>query len=117
MFSIDERDLRDLDAADLRRLVTRLVEVAARQQGLGTSGIRAGGDDSTPDGGLDVIAEFSTLPQSGGWLPSSIIGYQVKKNRDDPVEDTLRDVSRWNTETNDRGASRSGWSLRHCHLR
>jgi len=70
-------DVKTLDDTTLRELVVRLCQAEAALVGLASAGVTAGGDQTAPDGGIDVRVE-GDLDLAGGYLPRLPLGIQVK---------------------------------------
>ena len=67
-----------LNDEDLRTLVVRLCEAELRHRNLPTSGLTAGGNQTAPDGGIDVRVEVSVAGVSLDFIPRGSAGFQVK---------------------------------------
>ena len=69
----------------LRELLIRLIEAEARDRRISLSGIRAGGNQTAPDGGVDAWIEWEGGPAPGDWLPARSIAFQCKAERMRPA--------------------------------
>lgn len=78
LFDITGEDIAELDDSQLRELIGLLCEAELRAQKLSTEGVLWGGDQNAKDGGIDVSLECKEFI-GGGFLPRSVIGFQVKK--------------------------------------
>lgn len=81
MFDVTSDDINQLNDVDLRELVGRLCEAELSSQGLSPVAVTWGGNQTAPDGGLDVRIELpvgNTLKQDG-FIPRNTTGFQVKK--------------------------------------
>jgi len=80
MLEITSDDIAQLNDEDLRSLVARLCEAEARRRSLPTSCITWGGNQTAPDGGLDVRVAFPAGTTIEGFVPNAATGFQVKKS-------------------------------------
>ena len=80
MFDISKDQLRQLSDTDLREFVARLCEAEIRRAGAPVSGLKWGGAQTTPDGGLDVEFRFANQNFAGDFVPRPRTGFQVKKS-------------------------------------
>lgn len=69
----------------LRELLIRLIEAEAPDRRISLSGIRAGGNQTAPDGGADAWIEWEGGPAPGYWLPARSIAFQCKAERMRPA--------------------------------
>lgn len=72
--------------AELRELIGLLCEADYRSVGLLTSGIKWGGHQNAPDGGLDVVVSDTVSPPQKSFVPRSTTGFQVKASEIGPAE-------------------------------
>lgn len=79
MIDITPDDIASLNDTDLRELVARLCEAELLSRGLSPVAVTWGGSQTAPDGGLDVRVELPPQTTIGGYIPSKITGFQVKK--------------------------------------
>ena len=79
MLEITGDHIAALNDVDLRSLIGLLCEAELRKKGLSVSGVTWGGNQTAPDGGLDVRVEIDTPLDINGFIPKSITGFQVKK--------------------------------------
>lgn len=79
MLEITGDDIAALNDEDLRSLVGRLCESELRSRGLSTSAVTWGGNQNAADGGIDVRVRIEDGAVSGGFVPRTSIGFQVKK--------------------------------------
>lgn len=80
MFDVTSDEINQLNDVDLRELVARLCEAELSSQGLSPVAVTWGGNQTAPDGGLDVRIELpvgNTLKQDG-FIPRNTTGFQVK---------------------------------------
>jgi hypothetical protein len=84
MFEVTGIDISNLDDADLRTLVARLVLAELRKQGYPLSAVTAGGNQDAADGGIDVRVRCPASIASPDFVPRSSTGFQVKKPRMPP---------------------------------
>jgi hypothetical protein len=84
MFEVTGTDISNLDDADLRTLVARLVLAELRKQGCPLSAVTAGGNQDAADGGVDVRVQCSVSIASPDFVPLSSTGFQVKKPKMPP---------------------------------
>jgi hypothetical protein len=80
MFTITDEDIEKLSDEELRSLIGRLCELDARAECGSASGITYGGDQTAPDGGIDVRANLSKCSGSG-FIPRSKTGFQCKAEK------------------------------------
>lgn len=73
---VGKDDIKALADDVLRELVAHLSTAQLRRDGQPVSGVRAGGRQEAKDGGIDVEVSGGV----GGFLPRSVIGFQVKKD-------------------------------------
>lgn len=79
MFEVTGDDIKELDDEQLRTLISRLSIAELRNAGQPISGVTAGGDQNSPDGGIDVRVETHTNDFEGDFIPKVPVGFQVKK--------------------------------------
>jgi hypothetical protein len=79
MFEITGDDIFLLGDADLRTLIGLLCEAEMRRQGLPTSAVTWGGNQTAKDGGLDVRVTLPIGTAIRGFIPNPQTGFQVKK--------------------------------------
>lgn len=79
MFEVTGSDIAALNDVDLRTLVARLALAELRKAGLPQSSVTAGGNQTAPDGGLDVRVSVPGAIPSPDFVPRSETGFQVKK--------------------------------------
>lgn len=80
VFDITPDDILALDDKLLRELIALLCKAQAQRMGYSTTHVTWGGEQTTPDGGLDVRVELPAGPASGGpGIPREQTGIQVKK--------------------------------------
>lgn len=79
MLDVTDQDIADLNDADLRALVARLIEATLRKHGLSTAGVTWGGSQDAPDGGIDVRVELGSNVTVSGFVPRPLTGFQIKK--------------------------------------
>lgn len=79
LIEITGDDIAALGDADLRELIGLLCEDDYRAAGLPLTGIRYGGHQDAPDGGLDVVVRGKESPSKTSFVPRSNTGFQVKK--------------------------------------
>lgn len=92
MFEITGDDIKDLDDTQLRTLVARLAIAELRSRDKPISGVTAGGDQNSPDGGIDVRVETPSNDFEGDFIPRVPLGFQVKKSDMGPkaIADEMR---------------------------
>jgi len=80
VFDITPDDILALDDKLLRELIALLCKAQAQRMGYSTTHVTWGGEQTTPDGGLDVRVELPAGAASGGpGIPREQTGIQVKK--------------------------------------
>lgn len=79
MFEVTGCDIAALTDVDLRKLVERLALAELRKAGLPQSSVTAGGNQTAPDGGLDVRVSVPGAIASPDFVPRPDTGFQVKK--------------------------------------
>ncbi|WP_339527059.1 hypothetical protein [Pseudomonas sp. EL_65y_Pfl2_R96] len=79
MFDITSDDINQLDDTDLRELVGRLCEAELVSRGLSAAAVTWGGNQTAPDGGLDVRVALPKGTSIDGFVPRFSTGFQVKK--------------------------------------
>jgi hypothetical protein len=77
MFELTGTQVAQLDDTALRELVFRLCEAELRQNNQPIASVTAGGNQTAPDGGIDVRVELPT-PVKLDFIPRSQTGFQVK---------------------------------------
>ncbi len=85
-FRVTKETVAPLGDEALRELLVRLLEAEARNRGIDQSAIRAGGNQTAPDGGVDVALHWTGDPAPGGWLPARDIAFQCKAERMRPAD-------------------------------
>ena len=80
LIGITGDDIAALGDADLRDLIGLLCEADYRLAGLSTAGIKWGGHQDAPDGGLDVVVRSDVSPPAASFVPRNATGFQVKKS-------------------------------------
>ena len=78
MFDITPDEIARLNDIDLRELVGRLCEAEVLARGLSTSAVTWGGNQTAPDGGLDVRVTLANCLSIDGFVPRGLTGFQVK---------------------------------------
>ncbi|EPZ15554.1 hypothetical protein M622_15280 [Thauera terpenica 58Eu] len=79
MFDITPDDINQLNDIDLRELVGRLCEAELASRGLSPAAVTWGGNQTAPDGGLDVRVALPSDAPIEGFVPRPSTGFQVKK--------------------------------------
>lgn len=79
MFDISSDEINLLNDTDLRELVGQLCEAELISRGLSPAAVTWGGNQTAPDGGLDVRVELPQGTTIGGFIARSSTGFQVKK--------------------------------------
>src|SRR3954451_12419962 len=79
MLEVTSEDIAALADDDLRSLVGQLCEAELRTRQFSTSAVTWGGNQNAADGGIDVRLSLPPDKQTGGFLPRTRIGFQVKK--------------------------------------
>lgn len=79
MFEVTGTEIATLTDGDLRTLVARLALAELRKAGLPKSSVAAGGNQTAPDGGLDVRVSVPVAIASPDFVPRAETGFQVKK--------------------------------------
>jgi hypothetical protein len=80
MFEVTGSEIASLTDVDLRTLVARLALAELREAGLPQSSVTAGGNQTAPDGGLDVRVSVPGAIASPNFVPRPETGFQVKKS-------------------------------------
>lgn len=78
MFDVTPDEIAELNDTDLRELVGRLCEAELTSRGLSSVAVTWGGNQTAPDGGLDVRVALTPGTFIEGFIPSSSTGFQVK---------------------------------------
>lgn len=78
IFDITGDDIKLLNDEDLRNLIGKLAEADLKQHKKEIAGIRYGGDQNAPDGGIDVYIEMHGEENDDAFVPRNITGFQVK---------------------------------------
>jgi hypothetical protein len=79
MFDVTPDEIAGLNDEDLRTLVALLCEAEASLRGLPRSAVTWGGNQTAPDGGLDVRVSLRQDAPVEGFIPRFSTGIQVKK--------------------------------------
>lgn len=77
LFDVAPEHIAALSDGDLRILIGRLCEAEVRTRGHAPVGVTYGGNQSAPDGGIDVRADVPAAA-AGGFIPRPLTGFQVK---------------------------------------
>ncbi|QDV07260.1 hypothetical protein Poly30_27790 [Planctomycetes bacterium Poly30] len=80
-FEVTPEDIGSLDDAVLRELICILARAELGRDGRPIAGVNCGGDQRAADGGIDVMVREGGGPSSGGFIPSSTTGIQVKAEK------------------------------------
>ncbi|MFK7866472.1 MAG: hypothetical protein AB8B77_03430, partial [Alphaproteobacteria bacterium] len=83
-FEITGGHIAQLNDADLRDLIGLLCEAECVRTGISPAGVRYGGHQDAPDGGIDVMVEVTEIQPNDGFIPRNISGFQVKKPKMSP---------------------------------
>jgi hypothetical protein len=86
MLEITSEDISLLDDRALRTLVGLLCEAELRGRGSPSEGVTWGGNQNSPDGGIDVRVALPRHAIANGFIPRSLVGFQIKKSRMGPKE-------------------------------
>jgi len=78
ILEISDDDIEALTDADLRELVARLCCAELRAKGLPVSAVTWGGNQTDPDGGIDVRVSLDQTTETSGFVPKPRTGFQVK---------------------------------------
>ena len=79
MLEITPDHIKQLDDTQLRFLVALLCEAELRRHGVSSSAVTAGGNQTAPDGGLDVRVDLPAgRTKPPGYIPRARTGFQVK---------------------------------------
>lgn len=78
MFDVSADDIALLNDIDLRELVGRLCEAELASMGLSAAAVTWGGNQTAPDGGLDVRVALPRDTLVQGYVPRGSTGFQVK---------------------------------------
>jgi len=84
-FGVTGSDIQGLDPEALRELLAKLCEADYRAANLSTSGITWGGNQTAPDGGVDIRLK-DTLPSENSFIKRQDTIIQVKKSKMPPAE-------------------------------
>jgi hypothetical protein len=79
MFDITPEDIANLNDENLRAVIARLCEAELRRRGCSVSGVTWGGNQTAPDGGIDVRVDISPANVMDGYIPRPATAFQVKK--------------------------------------
>jgi len=79
MFDVTPEDISRLNDTDLRELVARLCEAELVCRELSPVAVTWGGNQTAPDGGLDVRVALPPEASIEGFIPRVSTGFQVKK--------------------------------------
>lgn len=80
MIEVNCSDIERLSDVNLRILVGKLCEAELYSKGFSTSFVTYGGHHNAPDGGIDVKVDIKSPKVIEGFIPKSLVGYQVKKS-------------------------------------
>lgn len=78
MFSVTSEQIGRLGDEDLRELVARLCEAEVRSAGRAATSVTWGGNQTSPDGGIDVRVALSECLPPSSTLQRGNCGFQVK---------------------------------------
>lgn len=78
MFDVTPDEIAQLNDTDLRELVGRLCEAELASRRLSAAFVTWGGNQTAPDGGLDVRVALPEGTVIDGFIPRSSTGFQVK---------------------------------------
>jgi hypothetical protein len=79
MFEITPDQIKQLNDTQLRDLVALLCEAELRKQGLSSSAVTAGGNQTASDGGVDVRVNVPQgVAKQSGYIPRGLTVFQVK---------------------------------------
>lgn len=78
ILEISDDDIEALTDTDLRELVARLCCAELRAKGLPASAVTWGGNQTDPDGGIDVRVSLDQRTEILGFVPKARTGFQVK---------------------------------------
>ncbi|WP_068436994.1 hypothetical protein [Magnetospirillum sp. XM-1] len=79
MFDIDATHIAALDDTQLRELIRRLCAAELRRHGLPLSALTFGGDQDTPDGGIDGRVTLADGAPALDFIPRPKTGFQAKR--------------------------------------
>jgi hypothetical protein len=78
ILEITDEDIEALTDGDLRELVARLCCAELRAQDLPVSAVTWGGNQTDPDGGINVRVSLDQATKISGFVPKPQSGFQVK---------------------------------------
>jgi hypothetical protein len=78
LFLVSSEDIQKLNDEQARELVARLVRAESERRQAADSSITWGGDQRAKDGGIDVRFSSSSLATTSIYIPTPVVGYQVK---------------------------------------
>lgn len=91
MFDVTSEEIAELNDEDLRALIARLCEAELSMLGHSPSAVTWGGNQTAPDGGLDVRVSLPSGNAIDGFIPNAETGFQVKKP-DMPRREIIREM-------------------------
>jgi hypothetical protein len=77
VFDVTPDDIAQLNDVDLRELVGRLCEAELVSRGFSSAAVTWGGNQTAPDGGLDVRVALPPSALIDGFIPRPSTGFQV----------------------------------------
>lgn len=80
-FEVSTEQIHALEDGQLRELVARIAKAKLSSKGHSPELVSWGGDQSAPDGGIDVRADMPIPVAESAGFPAALIGYQVKATR------------------------------------
>ena len=78
ILNVSDDDIEALTDIDLRELVARLCCAELRAKELPVSAVTWGGNQTDPDGGIDVRVSLDQTIEISGFIPKPRTGIQVK---------------------------------------
>ena len=78
IFSIDVKDIQNLNDGQARELVARLCRAELRGKGISQAAVTWGGDQRAKDGGVDVRVDIDPTTGISGYVKNDRCAFQVK---------------------------------------
>ena len=88
IFEVSAENISALLPQDLAKLLDQLLHLEAKELGIPPASISVGSNITAPDGGEDgrIQWEGDPEPETGGYLPSRFVQFQVKSGKLGPTE-------------------------------
>lgn len=86
LFSIESKDITDLDALQLTKLLKLLLHLEARTFGIADRAVDVALNINVPDGGEDGRIQWNNGPSETNYLPCRLVQFQNKAKNMGPVD-------------------------------